>query len=802
MIYNEKDEEIREDREIIQICRRFYEKMYTQADTDNDDSEFNFVPSNHYDRKLTQEHINILDQRISKADLYEALLESKVDSAPGLDGLTVGFYREYWDLVGDLIYKSIAYAFEQGRFSVSQRRGIIKLIPKKFKNPHFVKNLRPITLLNVDYKLLTKALSMRFKLIMEDLILNDQNAFIRNRFIGSNVMDVFSLIEAAEENQEEAVLILLDIEKAFDSINWRFLKSILKATGVPDTFIRWIDVMVKDKELRIANNGFISDPFYPQKGVAQGCTLSPLIFIYALETLANIIRDDHLIKGITLGSIEKKIALAADDTLLSLQATNQCLSQLLRILKAFEKVSGLKVNTNKSYIIRVGKNKQAAPLNVALDLQWLHHDDMFTYLGLNLKTSNILAEDNFDTSVHSSFIQNAVQSLRYGSPSLIGRICILKQLVASKFVYRFTLLPSPPINFLKILNRLYDNYVWKSGRHRIARHVMERDIVEGGFKMISAINQEESLKLIWIDRCIHITGQRSFWQTHINSCFIVSISELLRFNITYKTWSHMILHGKRLPQIWKDIFRIYFQKYYTPLKSFYNAEYAINLPICFNSAIRLGPSKRGTGLMLQRYNYWKGLGVTTIKEFLNVPLCIRNSMKWHAIFEKLPLDWVNKESEKKHFMNDLLRGTWKQRDCVRAFVLHSNNQKIKAIDNWKRDLNVDITNIWKNLCARGLLITDVKTRSFHIEFLNKAFHLNKERALYTTESPNCTFCRKMIETYSHMFFDCEKVQPLWEAVFQILEMMAPVDENPLNKINCLLSNFYHSLLILITCLTK
>ena len=125
----------------------------------------------------------------------------KTGSAPGMDGLTVGFYLKFWDLVGDYVHKSILYAWSSGSFSISQRRGILKLIPKCNKNPHFVNHLRPICLLNVDLKLLTKTLANRMRPIVKDTILSDQNAFIGGRFIGNSVLDVYSIIEAAEEKQ-------------------------------------------------------------------------------------------------------------------------------------------------------------------------------------------------------------------------------------------------------------------------------------------------------------------------------------------------------------------------------------------------------------------------------------------------------------------------------------------------------------------------------------------------------------------------------------------------------------------------
>ena len=84
----------------------------------------------------------------------------KKGKASGLDGLPAAFYSKFWDIVGPLLLHSFTCVHEQGMMAPSHRRGVIKLLPKKGKNPHFVGNLRPIIILNVDLKILTRALSL------------------------------------------------------------------------------------------------------------------------------------------------------------------------------------------------------------------------------------------------------------------------------------------------------------------------------------------------------------------------------------------------------------------------------------------------------------------------------------------------------------------------------------------------------------------------------------------------------------------------------------------------------------------
>ena len=163
MLYNDKDEEVRDDRGINKICHSFYSKLYSRKLTPSDSDRehiYSFLPPEDYSRKLKEDEFEVLQAEISKSELFDALQKMKSGSAPGLDGLTVEFYTTFWEVVGDFVFDSLLAAHEAGSFSITQKRGVIKLIPKKGKNPHFVRNLRPITLLNVDFKILTKLLAL------------------------------------------------------------------------------------------------------------------------------------------------------------------------------------------------------------------------------------------------------------------------------------------------------------------------------------------------------------------------------------------------------------------------------------------------------------------------------------------------------------------------------------------------------------------------------------------------------------------------------------------------------------------
>ena len=145
------------------------------------------------------------------------------EKTPGSDGLPADFYKIFWIDIADILCKALNYGYDTGQLSITQKRGIIKLIPKKETEPFYIKNWRPITLLNCDYKIAAKSLANRLKNVLPNLISSDQTGFMKNRFIGENVLLIENVIRYAKEKNITGLLLFLDFEKAFDTIEWPFI---------------------------------------------------------------------------------------------------------------------------------------------------------------------------------------------------------------------------------------------------------------------------------------------------------------------------------------------------------------------------------------------------------------------------------------------------------------------------------------------------------------------------------------------------------------------------------------------------
>ena len=178
----------------------------------------------------------------------------------GTDGLAAELYIVFWNDVSGLLVNSLNCAYLSGSLSMTQRRGFIKLIPKKHSELYYVQNWRPISLLNCDYKIAAKSIANRMKICLPNLI-NDQTGFLKGRYIGENIRLIDSIISYAADKNIPGLLLFLDFEKAFDTLEWPFIRKTLQHYGFGPSLIKWFDTFYCITESCILNNGWTSTFF-------------------------------------------------------------------------------------------------------------------------------------------------------------------------------------------------------------------------------------------------------------------------------------------------------------------------------------------------------------------------------------------------------------------------------------------------------------------------------------------------------------------------------------------------------------
>ena len=173
--------------------------------------------------------------------------------------MTKEFYETIWDQLKTPLMESVNQAFHTKILSISQRQIVIKLIEKKDRDKRYIKNWRPISLLNVDTKILSKAISNKLKTVLPTLISSQQTAYVKNRFIGESGRLISDIVEISGCFNITGFLVTMDIEEAFDFLDHSLLISVLKKFRFRKNFITWIEVLLKDQQSCVINGEQLSN---------------------------------------------------------------------------------------------------------------------------------------------------------------------------------------------------------------------------------------------------------------------------------------------------------------------------------------------------------------------------------------------------------------------------------------------------------------------------------------------------------------------------------------------------------------
>ena len=189
-----------------------------------------------------------------------------------------------------IFLENIDFSINQKRLCNSHYEGLITLLPKLNKNKLNPCNYRPITLLNCDYKMLSKVINNMQYPLLTKLIGDDQNGFIKDRNVADNIRLMLIVIDYASNKDLSGAVLSVDLYKAFDSLRRPFIFAMLRRYGFGNLLIKWIKVLYKNPKCRIIKNNFLSPFFQVKVGVRQENPLSPTIFILCIEYLLIMLR--------------------------------------------------------------------------------------------------------------------------------------------------------------------------------------------------------------------------------------------------------------------------------------------------------------------------------------------------------------------------------------------------------------------------------------------------------------------------------------------------------------------------------
>ncbi|XP_009127418.1 uncharacterized protein LOC103852254 [Brassica rapa] len=307
--------------------------------------------------RVTERMNSGLTKPISDAEIKKAVKAIKSDSTPGVGGLTSQFFQKYWGIVGPQVTIEVRKFFELGQLPADWNFTEICLLPK-VQNPNEMKNLRPISLCSVVYKIVSKILCDRLKLVLPLIVSPTQGAFVAGRLISDNVLIAHEMVHGLRTNtacKSDFIAIKTNMSKAYDRVEWDFLEALFHRLGFHHQWIAWIMCCVRSVSFSVLLNGQSYGHIIPKREIRQGDPLSPFIFILCAEALVhtmNQAEQQGLISGMKLAPNCPTVQhlLFADDSFFLCRASLPECAEFLRRLKLYGESSGQVINFQKSAI--------------------------------------------------------------------------------------------------------------------------------------------------------------------------------------------------------------------------------------------------------------------------------------------------------------------------------------------------------------------------------------------------------------------------------------------------------------------
>ncbi|GAU12587.1 hypothetical protein TSUD_131970 [Trifolium subterraneum] len=304
--------------------------------------------------RVTDDDNLVLTTPITKVEIQQALFQMHPDKSPGPDGFNPAFYQRFWEQCSDYIFSAASTSLERGYFPTSLNETNICLIPK-CDNPTSMKDLRPISLCNVLYKMISKVLANRLKCCLDKCVPQEQSAFVEGRSILDNALigtEVIHALKRKTKGRRGELALKIDISKAYDKVDWGFLRGVMTRTGFTDVWIRWVMMCVSSVNYSVLMN-------YDRVGHISPECLTALIH----QTVGR--GDFHGVR-ICRGAPEVSHLLFADDCFLFCRASVAEVNGLMKILHTYETTSGQEVNLVKSEVFISRNMSQAAKEDLSL----------------------------------------------------------------------------------------------------------------------------------------------------------------------------------------------------------------------------------------------------------------------------------------------------------------------------------------------------------------------------------------------------------------------------------------------------
>ena len=443
-----------------------------------------------------------LDCELTLEELKAAVNQMATGKAPGIDGLSTDFYKHFWNTIGPDLHEVFIEGITTGFLPVSCQRAVLSLLPKK-GDLALLKNWRPVSLLCTDYKVLSRALSNRLKVVLELIIHSDQTYCVPDRSIMDNIFCVRDLLDVCKVYDLDVGIVSLDQEKAFDKVDHSYLFSALKAFGFGDGFLSWVGLLYNGAQCLVKTGAGLSRPVPVQRGIRQGCPISGQLYTLAIEPL--LCRVRARLSGLLLPgslSVERPIVVSAyaDDVNIFVcsQKDVQCLQDALSL---YERATSARVNWAKSEALLVGQWRGKAVPSLPGGLEW--GKEGLKVLGVFLGSEGFVKK-NWEGVKEK--VCARLSRWTWVPPQLSnrGRVLVANNLVASTLWHKLIAIV-PPRGLMEDVQRTIVDFFW-SGRHWVRASVLYLPVAEGGQGLVDIQSRIASFRLQTAQKLLYKCG--------------------------------------------------------------------------------------------------------------------------------------------------------------------------------------------------------------------------------------------------------------------------------------------------------
>jgi len=445
----------------------------------------------------------MLTRVVSAEEIKKVLFSMPNDKSPGPDGFTSEFFKESWEILGPEFILAIQSFFALGFLPKGVNSTILALIPKKLESKE-MKDYRPISCCNVMYKVISKILANRLKLLLPQFIAGNQSSFVKDRLLIENVLLATDLVKDYHKDSiSERCAIKIDISKASDSVQWSFLINTLTAMHFPEMFIHWIRLCITTPSFSVQVNGELAGFFQSSRGLRQGCALSPYLFVICMDVLSKL-----LDKVVGIGRIGyhphcKRMGLThlsfADDLMILTDGQCRSIEGIIEVFDLFSKWSGLKISMEKSTIFSAGLSSTSrAQLHTHFPFEV--GELPIRYLGLPLVTKRL---SSVDYAPLIEQIRKRIGSWSSRFLSFAGRFNLISSIIWSSCNFWLSAFQLPRACIQEI-EKLCSSFLWSgtnlnSKKAKISWNQVCKPKSEGGLglRSLKEANDVCCLKLIW-----------------------------------------------------------------------------------------------------------------------------------------------------------------------------------------------------------------------------------------------------------------------------------------------------------------